>query len=100
MKHDQAKIKEIGDKVVVLGAKNEWWNGKYSDITLADIDGFEDSMKKYAEDINQQEKIKLVNYLKKQVEIHSHFLEDYDQAPFEWHRGRRDEALDLIEKLK
>jgi hypothetical protein len=31
-------------------------------------------------------------YCEKQIAIHEHFLTEYDQAPFDWHRGRKIEA--------
>jgi hypothetical protein len=35
-------------------------------------------------------------YCEKQIAIHEHFLTEYDQAPFDWHRGRKIEAEETL----
>ena len=35
-----------------------------------------------------------------QIKIHTHLIEDYEQSPKEWHRGRVQSAKDNITYLK
>lgn len=36
-------------------------------------------------------------YSQKQVNIHEHFLTEYEYAPFEWHKGRKIEAEETVD---
>lgn len=38
-------------------------------------------------------------YCKKQITIQDHFLNVFDMAPFDWHRGRKIEAEEMLEFL-
>lgn len=39
---------------------------------------------------------KVKEHCRKQVEIHRHFIDDFDVAPFEWHKGRKIEAEETL----
>jgi len=36
-------------------------------------------------------------YHKKQIKLQDHFLTEYEQAPFDWHKGRKIEAEEALE---
>ena len=47
----------------------------------------------------EEERETMREYHRKQIEIQNHFLTEYEQAPFEWHKGRKIEAEEALNYL-